>query len=153
MLNNFADEGLVSAPNLAKDTFQKIEESAIHPIGPEDPGSVTKGRDVRLDHAEGAVNGPENEENNEEMMQVPESLKIGTTWFFNRRCEDDHQRCEHDVARPAGPSCKIGSEKAFEALFILRGELSKIVPVSNGVDPGEEDNRESYQFVESDVLI
>ena len=153
VLHDFANERLVPASDLAEDTFKQIDESAVHPVRPKDAAAIAKGRDVCLDHAERAVDGPENEENDEEVMQIPEALKIGTTRFLNRCTEDDHQRCEHNVARPARPGCEVCSKEALESLFVLCRELGKIVPVRNCVDPGEEDNRVSYQLVEGDVLI
>lgn len=65
MLNHLAHKGSVAAAYLTEDAFNEIGESTVLPESPEDSSTITEGRDVRFDHTEGAVNGPEDEENDE----------------------------------------------------------------------------------------
>lgn len=83
MLDDLANECLVSASYFAEDALDEIDESAIYPPLVENAYSGTEWWAVRLDHAECAMNGPENEEYYEEMVQVPESFEIRTTRFLN----------------------------------------------------------------------
>jgi hypothetical protein len=96
---------------------------------------------------------PENEEDNEEVVQVPESFKVRTTRLLDRCCEDHHQCCEHDIASPARTSGEVGKKEAFEAELVLCGELGKVIPMGYSMNPGKEDNRVCYEFMKRDVLI
>lgn len=55
MLDDFADEGLMSASHFAEDALDEIYESAVHPPLVENASTSTKRRAIRLDHAECAV--------------------------------------------------------------------------------------------------
>ena len=68
MLDDLADERLVPTPHFAEDTFNEIDEPAIHPPLIEDTCSTAEWWAIRLDHTERAVNRPENEEYYEEMV-------------------------------------------------------------------------------------
>jgi hypothetical protein len=84
---------------------------------------------------------PEAEKDDEEMVDGPESLIVGSTRFLDRGEEHGHQGEEHDVSRPARARSEVGEEETFEAKVGLGGKLGKIVPVCYGVDPGEENER------------
>lgn len=90
VLNDFRDVRLVSSSNFTCNSFGQICETSIHPVFPEDTDSIAERRKVRLDHAEGAVDRPENEEDDEEMVCVPKALKVGSSWLFCSRKRDGH---------------------------------------------------------------
>lgn len=65
MLNDLRNVRLVPSSHFTCDTLSQVRKSSIHPVLPEDTDAVTEWRKVWLDHAEGAVDGPEDEEHNE----------------------------------------------------------------------------------------
>lgn len=73
-------------------------------------------------------------------MKIPKTFKVRPTRLLDRCGEDDHQRCEHYIAGPARTTAEIGEKEAFEAQIVFRGELGKVVPVSNRMNPCEEDD-------------
>jgi len=93
VLHHFTDICNVPTPDFAHDALSEIDESAVHPPLVEDARSSTKGRRVGFDHTECAMYGPEDEENDEEMVKVPESFKVRTTRLLERCGKDDHQSC------------------------------------------------------------
>jgi hypothetical protein len=79
VLNDLGDVCLVSSTDLTRNTLTEVCESTVHPVLPEDTDTIAKGRKVGLDHAEGTVDGPEDEEDDEEVVSVPEALKVGSS--------------------------------------------------------------------------
>ena len=153
VLNNFRHVCAMSATDLAQDALKEVRKATDHPVLPEDASSEAEGGVVGLDHAEGAVNGPEAEEDNEEMVDGPEALVIGPPRLFDRGEEHGHQGEEHHVAGPAWACEEVDLEEASEAKFLFGGKLGEVVPVGDGVDPGEEDKGEGDEFMEGDVLV
>lgn len=94
------------------------------------------------------MDGPENEEYDEQMMGEPKTLMVLLLESLKRGDKYHHQNDEHDVPRPSWASSEVCENESFEALMILGGQLCEIVPMGNGVDPGEENDRISYQLVE-----
>jgi hypothetical protein len=82
MLNNFRDICLVPTPDFTRNSLGQISEATDKPILIEDAHSIAVRRAVRLDHAELSMDRPEDEENDEHMMSIPESLKISTSLLF-----------------------------------------------------------------------
>jgi hypothetical protein len=82
MLNNLGNVRLVPSSNFTRDTLSEIRESTIHPVLPKNTDTVAEGRKVRRDHAESAVDGPEQEKNDEEVVHVPEALEVVATRFL-----------------------------------------------------------------------
>lgn len=153
VLNNLGNVRLVSAPDLTGDTLTQVCKSSIHPVLPEDGNTSAKGRKVGRNHAESTVDGPEQEEDDEEVVHVPETLKVCTTRTFGRRECNSHQTNQHDVATPAGTGGEVGENETHESEVVVGGEAGQVVPMGNGVNPGEEDNGPGDQLVEGDVLV
>lgn len=158
MLDDLGDVRLVSAADLAGDAFGQVDEAAVYPVLPEDADGGgadgdAEGRRVGLDHAEGAVDGPEDEEDDEHVVRVPEALVVGAPRLLDRRQHHAHERHEHDVAAPPGPGRQVGGEKSIEAEVVLGRDLREVVPVRDGVDPGEEDDGPRRRDVEGDILV
>lgn len=99
------------------------------------------------------MNRPEDEEDDEQVMAVPESFEIGAALLFNGCPYHPAKSDQHDVSRPTWASDEIGENEAHEAKLVLGGEASKVVPMSDGVTPGEEEDGPSSQLVEGDVLV
>jgi hypothetical protein len=85
VLYDFRNERLVSPPQFARNALCQICKSAQHPVLPEDANSVAEGLKVGLDHTERPVNGPEDEENNEQVVRVPKTLKVGSSRLLHGR--------------------------------------------------------------------
>lgn len=98
VLDNLGNVRLVSSTNLPHHSFQQVDESAPHPILIEDTRTEAEGRCICLDHTECTMDGPENEEHDEEVMGVPEPLKVDPLEPVHG-CDDHRHKCsEHDVA-------------------------------------------------------
>ena len=153
MLNDFRNKRLVSPSNLPRDAFAKIRKSTQHPVLPENANAVAEGLKVGPDHTEGSVDGPEDKKYNEQVVGVPESLKVGPSRLLHGGKHDSHERNQHNVSAPSGPRQQIRANEAFEPELLPGGKSGQVIPVRNGVDPGEEDNGPSDEFVEGDVLV
>lgn len=64
------------------------------------------------------------------MVYTPEALEVRTARLLGRRESHGHKGSEHDVTGQARSGCEISLQKSFEALVVLSGKLSEIVPVS-----------------------
>lgn len=140
MLDHLRNECRMSSPYLPQDSLEQVEEASIHPELPEHTNARAEGCSVRFDHAESAVNGPEDKENCEQMMGVPESLKIRASSFLEGCEKHGHEGEEHDISGPARASLEICKQPSLKAELILYCELREVVPVSKGVEPGKEDD-------------
>lgn len=158
VLNNLCDVCPVAAAHLTSNTLSQVDEAAVHPVLPEDSNgrgsnAGAEGSDVWLDHAESSMNRPEEEEHDEHVVGVPESLKVRSSRLLHGGENHAHQRNEHDIARPSWPRHKVGYQPAVDAQLVLDSDLRKVVPMGNGVDPGPEDNGPGGDDVEGDVLV
>ena len=114
VLDNLADEGLVLSAHLTPPAFAEVEDSAKHPELPEHADTIAKRFTVGFDHAEGAVEGPEEEEDQEQVVRVPEPLEVGLFRLFEGRAGHGREADEHDIAGPAWAGHKVGLEPAGE---------------------------------------
>ncbi len=121
-------------------SLDQVHKPTIHPVLPEHARSRTEWCCICLDHAECSMNGPEDEEYDEQMMREPETLMVLPLESFQRSDQHGHQDREHDISRPPWAGSEIDKKKSFEALIALGSQLCKVVPVSNCMDPGEEDD-------------
>jgi hypothetical protein len=153
MLNDLGDVRLVASTNLTRDTLAQIRKSSVHPVLPENTDTIAEGRKVRLDHAERTVDGPEQEEDGEEVVRVPEALELGSSLLLG--CSPCHgcERSQHDVASPSRACCEVGKKEADEAELVGLGKHPQISPMRNRVNPGEEEDGPPDQLVESNVLV
>ena len=63
---------------------------------------------VGLDHAEHAVKLPVDEEDNKQMVRVPEAFKVGPTPLLHRKPDHDSERKPHDPTGDTRASCEVG---------------------------------------------
>jgi hypothetical protein len=92
VLDDLGNVRLMSSPDLTGDTFGQVRESTVHPVLPKDTDTIAERRKIRLDHTERSVNRPENEEDDEEVVHVPEAFEVCATGLF-RCCDGNgHQR-------------------------------------------------------------
>ena len=153
VVNNLRDVGFVASAHFTRNALSKVGESTIHPVLPEDTDAVAEGRKVGLDHAESTVDGPENKEDDEHVMSVPEALKVRATRLLSSCNGNGHQREQHDVSTPSRSCSEVGEDETHESEFVECGEAGEVVPMRNGVNPGEEDDSPGDKLVEGDVLI
>lgn len=71
MLNYLADICLMLPTNFPHSSLPEIEQASDHPEFPENTNTITERWAIRLDHTEGAMEGPEEEEYEEEMVRIP----------------------------------------------------------------------------------
>jgi hypothetical protein len=76
MLNDFGDKSLVSSTDLSCKSFGQVGESSDHPVLIKHTNAVAMWFSVILDHAEFTMNRPEDEEDDEHVMGVPETFKV-----------------------------------------------------------------------------
>ena len=98
VLDDFRDVRLVSSADFPHHSLDQVDEPAPHPVLVEDARTKAERLCICLDHAESSMDGPENEEDDEEVMGVPESLKVDTLESVHRCDDHGHQCSEHDVA-------------------------------------------------------
>jgi hypothetical protein len=153
VVDDLGDVGLVASAHFTRNALGKVGKSTIHPVLPEDTNAVAEGRKVGLDHAESAVNGPEHKKDDEHVMCVPETLEVRATRLLGSCNGNGHQREQHDVSTPTRSCGEVGEDETHESEFIECGEAGEVVPVSNSVDPGEEDDSPGDELVEGDVLV
>lgn len=115
MLDDLGDVRLVSSSYFTGDALGEVRKSTVHPVLPEDTDTVAEGRKVGLNHAEGSVDGPEDEEDDEQMVHVPETFEVRATSLLRSRDSDGHECSQHNVTAPSGSSCKVGEDEAHES--------------------------------------
>ena len=141
MLYDLRDDRFLSSSPLPQNTLDQVHESAIHPELPKNANTAAEGGAVRLDHAERAVNAPEAEKDDEEVVDGPEALVIGAAGLLPGGEHHRHQGDEHDIAGPPGPCGEVCEEEAFDAELVLCRQLGEVIPMRYGMDPREEDKR------------
>lgn len=148
----------MASSDFTGNSLRQVDETSIHPVLPKHTNgrgsdARAKGRHVGLDHAVGSVDGPEDEEDDEHVVRVPESLVVGASGLLNRGEDHAHEGNQHHVSSPARARGKVGKQPAVDSKVVLGRHLGKVVPVGNGVHPREEDNGPGRRDVEGDVLV
>ena len=120
VLDDLGNVRLVPAANLAGNALSQINVPAVHPVLPENSNgrcanAGAEGRNVRLDHAEGTVDRPEEEEDDEHVVSVPEALVVGSAGFLDRGAQHGHEGHQHDISCPSGTRRKVSHQPAVEA--------------------------------------
>ena len=144
MLDDLGDESDLTTTNLTHDTFDQVDDGTIDPELPEESSTVAEGWAVRLDHTEGTVHRPEDEEGDEEMMGGSKALVVALTGSLHGGPDHDGQDREHDISRPSGAGDEVGLEKALETEMVLDRQLGKVVPMRDGVHNSEDDDRPGH---------
>lgn len=158
VLDNLGDVRLVLATDLAGNALGEIGKSSVHPVLPEHTDGRgadrnAERREVGLDHAEGTVDGPEKEEDDEHVVRVPEPLVVRPPCLFDRSDHHASQRDQHDIASPTGTRDKVGQQPAVDTEVVLGCNLGEVVPVGNGVHPRPEEDGPCRRDVEGNVLV
>lgn len=107
---------------------------------------TAEGWPIRGNHAEHAVKLPVDEEYDEQMMGVPEPLKVRTTPFFRGIEYQDEQTCDHDPSGDAGTCGKVDGKEGTDALAcgcrvrVCYGKLVEIDHVRQNMNDGPDDD-------------
>lgn len=104
MLDHLRDESCMASSHFTGNSFGEVGKATDHPVLVEDTDAVAVWFPVILDHTEFAVNGPEDEEDDEEVVSIPESLEVCSAWFLDRCHNHCHERSEHDISGPSRAS-------------------------------------------------
>lgn len=100
---------------------------------------------------------PVDEENDEEVVGVPEALKVSPTPFLHREPDHNPQGEPHDPSGDSRASCEVGQQKDDEPVlggtFGDDGEFCKVKHVSDGVNDRPEDDGPGGSLVEGDILV
>jgi len=77
---------------------------------PKDTNGVVRAvrRPVGLDHTEHAVELPVDEEDDEQMVRVPEALKVGPAPLLDRKPDYNPQGEPHDPSSDPRTGCEVG---------------------------------------------
>ena len=100
---------------------------------------------------------PVDEENDEQMVGVPEAFKVGFTPLLHRKPDNNSQAEPHDPSGDTRTRRKVGQQEDNEPLLgcICRrnGEVCKVDHVGNGMNDRPEDEGPCGGLVKSDVLV
>lgn len=102
---------------------------------------------------------PIDEEDDEQMVGVPESLKMGTTTFLNGEENHCSQCCSHDPTSDSRSRGEVGSKESQKSLSSGLGvrvgsrQLCKIYHVRSDVYNRTNNDRPCRRYMESDVLV
>jgi hypothetical protein len=87
------------------------------------------------------------------MVSIPKSLIVLSTGFLERRENHHHESDEHNVSRCTWSRPEIDEEESLDSGFRSDCEACKVYPVSNCMNPCEEDDRPCDEFVERDIFV
>lgn len=102
---------------------------------------------------------PVDEEDDEEVVGVPEPLKVGPAAFLERKPDHHAERDGHDPARRTGTGEEVCTEEDGDPGEgggrdgVLHGEARKVDHVREDVDGGADDDGPCGRLVKGDVLV
>ena len=102
---------------------------------------------------------PADEEDDEEVMSIPEVLKVGTSPFLRSEIDHDAKGDGHYPPGSAGPGGKVGLEEREELCAtclcgsVGNRELGKVDHVCSDMHGSTEDNGPGGGLMERDVLV
>jgi hypothetical protein len=126
---------------------------------PEDTNGVERAVrwPVGLDHAEHAMQLPVDEEDNEEMVGVPESLKVLSSLFLSGSPSHSTESNPHDPTSDSGSGLNAEQEEVLDAVGCVvgrhDGEPDDVDDMSQGMYEGPEDDGPASGLVEGDVFV
>ena len=121
------------------------------------PGTVR--RTIRLDHTEHAMELPADEENDEEVMSIPEALEVVTSPFFRGEVDHDGKADGHNPPGSTGPGGEVGLKESEELCAtclcgsVSERELGKVDHVRSDMHGSAEDDRPGGGLMKGDVLV
>ena len=179
VLNDLGDVRPVARSDFTKDAFINPDDTTNKPVAlviyslakrcvenefgayPEDTDRVEGAvwRSVRFDHAEHAVKLPAYEEDDKEVVRVPEPLKVGATPLLHGKVYHGEQADGHDPPGYTWASRKVCCQESNDALTsvgcggIGHGQPVKVDHVGNDMNDCASDDGPGGCFVEGDALV
>lgn len=102
---------------------------------------------------------PVDEEDDEQMVRVPEPLEVSTATLLHGEPDHDGESSGHDPAGYAGTCCEVGGKEGNDPLAGSLGirvghrELSEVDHVCGNMNDSSNHDGPGSGFVESDVLV
>ena len=102
---------------------------------------------------------PTDEEDDEEVMSIPEVLKVSASPFLRGEVDHDRKTDSHNPPRSAGPGGKVGLKEGEELCAtclcgsVGERELGKVNHVRCDMHDSAENNRPGGGLMEGDVLV
>ena len=102
---------------------------------------------------------PVDEEDDEEVVRVPEPLEVGAATLLDREPDHDPERGGHDPASSSGPGDEVRGNEGEDLLArglcigVDHGKLGEVDHVGDDVNDGEDDDGPGDSLVERDVLV
>lgn len=130
----------MSSPDLSHQPLEKIDSSTPNEVQVE--GTITEivWLGVRRNHTPDTVQCPEEEEDNKQMVRVPESFIVRPAGLLNGSKHHGHESNRDDPSCPGRAQKETNVKEAPETHATLGSQLGCIVQVGNRVNPCEEDN-------------
>jgi len=163
MLDDFGDVGDMTRADFTEDTLIDEDDATRKPVAPKDTDGVERAlvTRVRLDHAEHAVQLPADEEDDEQVMCVPELLEVarGTATLLPGKPNHNSEASGHDPTGDAGSRHKVSFEEDDAGARAAGGssdretQPGKVDHVGEGMDGGKEHNRPRSGNMEADVVV
>lgn len=146
----------------SRDYSQKrMPETKHGQTHPKDTDGVPRAvrRTVGFDHAEHTMELPADEEDDEEVVGIPEVFKVGPPPLLPSKEDYDAERSGHDPASGTGSSGEVGVEEGDElgatclGVGVCHREFSEIDHVCPDVHGREENDRPCRGLVKGYVLV
>lgn len=102
---------------------------------------------------------PCKEEDEEEVVSVPEPLEVGTAPFLHSKPNHDAKTGSHDPTRSTGTSSKVCPQKYKNALTrslcirVKHSEFLEVAHMCGNMDNREYNHRPCCRFMEGDIFV
>jgi len=150
--------------HFTQNTLINPNKPTHNPVAPEDTNGVERAerRPIGLNHAEHAVELPENEEGDEEVVSVPELLEstiLCPATFLYRKVHHRAETRPHEPTSDEGTDDEVGGDEEDDALSggggagVGHGEAVKVDDMGKGVNETTGEDGPCCCFVEGDVFV
>lgn len=158
VLYDFGDVGPVPRAYFAQDALSNPDNSANEPVTPKHANVVERAvrGPVGLDHAPHAMELPADEKDDEQMVAVPEFLKVGTATLFHGKEYDQEKTSGHDPACDAWSRGEVGQSECADlsrGSRLHHSQSGKIDHMGHDVDHTECSDGPSRRLVEINVFL
>jgi hypothetical protein len=149
-------------PNFAEDSLPDEDDSTRKPVTPEDTNRIERAlvAGIGFYHAEHAVKLPGDEEQDEQVMSIPELLKVarGTAAFLPGKENHDAKEEPHEPPSQSRASGEVDCEENDKGVRSLGGcysyaQLGKVHHMGYGMNNREEDDGPCDGDVKVDIFV
>jgi hypothetical protein len=159
VLNDLGDVGTVTGANFTKDTLGNPDYTTDDPVTPENTNSVvrTVRRPIRLEHTEHSVELPVDEEDDEQVVGVPELFKVLSSLVLTSVPSHRSKRHPHKPTSDGWTRLNTNEQEVNHSLPSgsrrVNGNPYDIDDMGECVDKRPDNNGPSYCLMEGDVLV